>query len=59
MASLGYDASGKRIRKVAYGRTKTEARTKLRRQWPCGSVGWPSDRIQWGVPRPRLGIFRV
>jgi integrase len=30
MASLGYDASGKRVRKVAYGRTKTEARTKLR-----------------------------
>jgi integrase len=30
MASLGYDATGKRIRKIAYGRTKTEARTKLR-----------------------------
>jgi integrase len=30
MASLGYDAAGKRIRKIAYGRTKTEARTKLR-----------------------------
>jgi integrase len=30
MASLGYDASGKRVRKVAYGRTKTEARSKLR-----------------------------
>jgi integrase len=30
MASLGYDAAGKRVRKVAYGRTKTEARAKLR-----------------------------
>ena len=30
MASLGYDAAGKRVRKVAYGRTKTEARSKLR-----------------------------
>jgi hypothetical protein len=30
MASLGYDATGKRIRKIAYGRTKTEARTQLR-----------------------------
>jgi hypothetical protein len=30
MASLGYDASGKRVRKIAYGRTKTEARSKLR-----------------------------
>src|SRR3954453_16681062 len=30
MASLGYDAAGKRVRKVGYGRTKTEARAKLR-----------------------------
>jgi integrase len=30
MTSLGYDAAGKRVRKVAYGRTKTEARAKLR-----------------------------
>src|SRR3954470_2461422 len=30
MASLGYDATGRRVRKIAYGRTKTEARTKLR-----------------------------
>jgi integrase len=30
MASVGYDPAGKRLRKIAYGRTKTEARTKLR-----------------------------
>ncbi len=29
-ASVGYDASGRRLRKKAYGRTKTEARAKLR-----------------------------
>src|SRR4051795_8022598 len=30
IATLGYDPSGKRIRKYVYGRTKTEARARLR-----------------------------
>ena len=30
IATLGYDPSGKRVRKYVYGRTKTEARAKLR-----------------------------
>jgi integrase len=31
LVPLGYDARGKRVRKYAYGRTKTEARAKLRK----------------------------
>jgi integrase len=30
VVTLGYDSTGKRVRKYAYGRTKTEARAKLR-----------------------------
>jgi integrase len=30
LVTLGYDPTGKRVRKYAYGRTKTEARSKLR-----------------------------
>ena len=58
MASLGYDAAGKRVRKVAYGRTKTEARSKLReliRDIEDGlAVG--SDRYTVGGCRP--GVAR-